>query len=175
MKLLILATILLVVYGCGTIPKSKQADFLPLKDAREIEGEYENYPDNNTKHEYQTINNIINWKANKTDTSKVLRVKINATDQTVEFVSYKLNGQINARKVKYVLKDNGFMLLKNRNFRLTGIPYILGYYDIKKIEIGLTNQKDLIINGIEESEGALLFVLGSSSPKHHFEYTFKRK
>ena len=168
-------SIFLAVVGCGAIPKYEKKNFVPVKNLKDIEGEYDNYPDNNTKFEYQTINNIINWKANKIDTFKVHSVTIKVANQIIEFISHKENGETVFKKVSYQLKDNGFIFLKNRNFRLTGIPYILGYYDIKKLELGLTNQKDLIINGIEQSEGALLFVLGSSSPKHNLNFVFKRK
>ena len=174
-KKLLLVFILFLTVGCATIPKYDLNNNAAVKKLYDLDGEYDNYPHSDTIREYQTINRIINWKANKTDTSKVYKIGISAGEKTLKFTSFKTDGKQEIRNIKGKLTGNGFVKLNNRNFRLTGIPYVLGYFDYKKIEIGLTKENDLIINGVEKSEGALLFVLGYGPPKHEFQFIYKRK
>ncbi len=63
--------------------------------------------------------------------------------------------------LKYRLRNNGFIKLRNRNFRIAGIPYIFGEYESIKFELGLTQNNDLIVHGYKDQAGGILIVLSS--------------
>jgi len=172
---LLLIPVFFVFIGCATVPKYDRSDFTAIKTLNDLNGEYDNYPLADTVRDYQTISRIINWKANKTDTAKVLKIEIDASESSLKLITHKSNGEHAVKNIRGKLTEHGFVKLKNRNLRLTGIPYILGYYDLKKVELGLTKEKDLIINGVEKGEGALLFIFGYGPPKHEFQFTYRRK
>ncbi len=168
---------MLFIQGCLTIPKYQKSAVKPIQEIRLLEGTYSNFNNNgiNNRNAYQ----LINWKANNVfsgDTTYFSAFNIRIlNDRTLSFSFSNSLGRTETKNIKYRMKNNGFIFLRNRNFRLTGIPYILGYYDIKKMEIGLTEKNELIINGVEKGEGAILIVLGSGYPKTNFSLTYDRK
>ncbi|OAQ38499.1 hypothetical protein A5893_13825 [Pedobacter psychrophilus] len=163
--------------ACLTIPKYKKSAIKPINDSRLLEGTYSNFNNNGINH--RTAFQLINWKANKinnADTTNFSTFNIRIlNDRTLSFNFSNSLGRTETKKVKFRVQDNGFFILRNHNFRLIGIPYILGYYDIKKMEIGLTEKNELIINGVEKGEGAILIVLGSGYPKTNFSLTYEKK
>ena len=177
LKTLLFLTSLLFIQSCLTVSKYQKSETTPLKDIRLLEGTYSNF--NNNGINYRNAYQLINWKANKTysaDTACFATFNIKVVNhKKINFAFQDSSGRSFSKAVKFKLKDNQFLLLKNRNFRLTGLPYILGYYDIKKLELGLDKNNDLIINGVEKGEGAILIVLGSGYPKTNFSLEYSRR
>jgi hypothetical protein len=74
----------------------------------------------------------------------------------------KKNDTVKSQTIKYKFKDDGFLHLKNRNTIISGIPYIFGGIDVKKVRIALNQNNDLILNDIFDSSGALLLIFGDA-------------
>lgn len=81
---------------------------------------------------------------------------------------FKKNGSEIKISRKYFVNNNGFIKLENES-QTSGIPYFIG----KKIELGITKNNELIINGSEYDESAILFI-PISLPKENFTYKFKK-
>jgi len=164
------------VFGCATIPKYKDADLIAIGNITNIEGVYENVPSNVEYRTYKTFDNAINWRKSKNDTIKFTSVKVKVLgDKLIQFTFLNTRNETKIINSKYKLNRNGFVTLKNRNFKLTGLPYIFGGYQINKIELGLTNQNQLILNGTKIDEGAILIIMPATIPKTAFIYKFERK
>ncbi|MES2388720.1 MAG: hypothetical protein V4543_12030 [Bacteroidota bacterium] len=64
--------------------------------------------------------------------------------------------------VKYEIKPDGYLYINNRNFLMAGIPYIFGGIDIKKLRLTRDSGRNLIIEEVYHSSGALLLIFGDS-------------
>jgi hypothetical protein len=62
---------------------------------------------------------------------------------------------------KFKLTNDGFLLIKNRNFRVLGLPYIIGGIDIKKRRLSLENG-NLVIDEVYHSSGGTLIIFSDS-------------
>lgn len=162
--------------SCASIHKYEESDLKEIKDVNEIEGIYENSETQNRKLNYQTIKSIIDFRNKIKDTTEIKSVEIKILDESkIQFIFKTLNGKDNKYSAAYKLNKNGLILLKNKNFRLTGLPYIFGGYQINKTEMGLTKQNKLVLNGVKVDEGAILIILPASFPKTKFTYKYDRK
>ena len=72
------------------------------------------------------------------------------------------NKILKSQTLEYIIKDDGYLYIKNRNTIVKGIPYIFGGVDIRKVRIALSENGDLIINDIFASSGALLLIFGDA-------------
>lgn len=176
-KYFIIILLLTVTFlSCATIPKYKDADLSAIKNISNIEGVYENVPSNVEYRAYKTFDNAINWRKSKDDTIKFSSVKVKVLgDKLIQFTFLNTSNATKVINAKYKLKRNGFVTLKNRNFKLTGLPYVFGGYQINKVELGLTNQNQLILNETKIDEGAILIIIPAGFPKDTFMYKFERK
>jgi len=166
----------LINVSCANLREYKEPDFQPIDDVRKIEGEYDNVPFNIKNQSYATFNNVIDWRKKKSDTIKFSSVSLKVlNDKLIQFNFANKTGNIKSVTAKYKVKKDGFVSLKNSNFKLTGLPYIFGGYELNKVEIGLTNSNQLILNGTKIDEGAILIILPASFPKTNYTYKFERK
>ena len=85
---------------------------------------------------------------------------------------FKKNGSEIKISRKYFVNNNGFIKLENES-QTSGIPYFIGGFQVKKIELGITKNNELIINGSEYDESAILFI-PISLPKENFTYRFNK-
>ncbi len=88
--------------------------------------------------------------------------QLNILDEKILEISY-LKDSIAFRQLrfKYKLTTDGFLLIKNRNFRALGLPYIFGSIDVKKRRLSLGNDC-LIIDEVYHSSGGLLIIFSDS-------------
>jgi hypothetical protein len=77
-------------------------------------------------------------------------------------VSY-LKHKISFRKfiLEYDLREDGYIYLKNRNFKILGIPFLWGGIDIRKLRLNCVDNY-LIIEEVYHSSGAILLIFGDS-------------
>ena len=163
-------------FSCASIKKYEESDLKEIKNVKEIEGTFENSETQNRKLNHQTIKSIIDFKNKIKDTSEIKTVEISVLSESkIQFIFITHNGMENKYNTEYELNQNGLISLKNKNFRLTGLPYIFGGYQINKTEIGLTKQNQLVLNGVKVDEGAILIILPASFPKTNFTYKYDRK
>ena len=143
--------------------------------AKEIEGEYENISSENKNIKLRSIKSYIDFRNKIKDTTEIRSVKISVlNDKKIQFSFKTVNGTENNYQSNYKFSKNGLILLKNKNFRLTGLPYIFGGYQINKTELGLTKQNQLFLKGVKVDEGAILIILQASIPKTNFREKYNR-
>lgn len=162
--------------SCASIKKYEENDLKEIKNVKEIEGIFENSETQNRKLNHQTIKSLIDFRNKIKDTSEINSVEISVlSENKIQFIFRTPKGKENKYDTEYKLNKKGLILLKNKNFRLTGLPYIFGGYQINKTEIGLTKQNQLVLNGVKVDEGAILLILPASFPKTNFTYKYDRK
>ena len=102
------------------------------------------------------------WDTTLIDNVDKYSLKINVLNTETIEISYLQDSTIFRQlKFKYKLTSNGFLLIKNRNVRVLGIPYILGAIDIKKRRLSLDNG-DLVIDEVYHSSGGTLVIFSDS-------------
>jgi len=159
--------------NCGGIPKYKDNN-QKITKATQIEGEYKNFDNDSLKFYHNSINGEINWRPKHIDTTKFTSVKIQVLNDKRLKLDFISNSTIlKSRIIKYRLRNNGFIKLRNRSFRVSGIPYIFGDYKLFKYEMGLTQTNDLILHGHKEEAGGILVVL-SSGRTYTINHTYQR-
>ncbi|GGI24719.1 hypothetical protein [Pedobacter mendelii] len=162
--------------SCASIKKYEESDLKEIRNVKEIEGEYENKSFENENLKYTSIKSYIDFRNRVKNTSEIKSVKILIlNDKKIQFTFKTENGNESNYETEYKLSANGLIFLKNKNFRLTGLPYIFGGYQINKTELGLTKENQLILNGVKVDEGAVLIILQASFPKTNFRNRYNRK
>lgn len=165
-----------IFVSCANLRNYNESDFVAIKDSKELEGNYENIPFNIQYRTYATFENVINWREKKSDTIKYSSVNLKILNtNSIQFKFTNKTGNEKIVRAKYKINKNGFLSLKNRNFKLTGLPYIFGGYEINKVELGLTNSNQLILNGAKIDDGAILIIFPASLPRTDYIYKFQRK
>lgn len=163
--------------SCACIKNYEESDLRRITNVKEIEGEYENKSSENENLEHKAMKNYIDFMNKIQDTTEIRSVKISiVNDKKIQFLFKSIGGIENIYESNFKLNKNGFILLKNKNFRLTGlgIPYIFGGYQINKTEVGLTKQNQLILNGVTIDEGAILIILPASFPRTNFREKYNK-
>jgi len=165
-----------IFVSCANVRKYGEADYIPIREAKKLEGNFENIPFNLEYRTYNTFDNAINWRKKKSDTVvKFSSVNLKILDHRfIQFSFTNEKGDVKTITANYSIKEDGFVSIKNRNFRLTGLPFIFGDYEINKVELGLTNTNQLILNGTRVKEGAFLIIFWSP-PGWKYLYEFERK
>jgi len=150
------------LYNCGSIPKYRDDNLKPITNVKEIEGEYRNYASDSLKLHHLSLNGEINWRKKDFDTTQFSSVKIkilNDKQLKLDFIFEKKI--LKSRIINYRLRHNGFIKLRSKNFRISGIPLIIGEYEVRKYELSLNQNNDLILHGIDDQAGGLLIILSA--------------
>jgi len=167
MKKIIYLVFVVSLYNCGSIPKYRDHNLKPITDVKQIEGVYKNYTNDSLKLHHLSLNGRFNWRKKEVDTNQYSSVKIKILDDKRLKLDFQIeNNNLKIKIIKYRLRNNGFIKLRNKNFRVSGIPYIFGEYAIKKFELGLSLDNNLILHGVDDEAGGLLIVL---SANHEFK------
>lgn len=171
-------TLLLPVVGltssCANLKPTTINNQIRIESAREIEGRYSNVALNHPEYRYHDLKALIDHtnQIETNDSIVSVGVKVlNGKELQFEFTG---QNQSNYRYTSnYELKD-GRIILRNRSFRLTGIPYLLGGYQYNKTELSLTNDKSLLVRSLQKEDGAFLIIIPASLPRSNFENIFIR-
>lgn len=170
-RLQILISLLPLTSSCVSLKPIDDAD--GILNAKEIEGRYTNSADNNENYSYHNLSAIIDFK-DKTQMSEITSVEIKIPDEDdIVFLFADKYGNSKPYTCKYRLKD-GKLFLRNKNFRLTGIPYLLGGYKINKTALAKNKNGDLLLSAVQVDEGAILFIFPASTPKSHFQNLYSK-
>ena len=161
--------------NCASMPKLALSSHQHIteKNITKINGTYSNFAANSDKYTHLTISGRLT-SSRLRDTISEIKLKI-LNDKKIQFSILKDQKEIDSKIVKYEIQNNGLLLLRNKNFRLHGIPWFFGDYEIRKYEIGLSNNGNLIINGIEKREGAHFMILWSPNIDYKFSDIYERK
>lgn len=170
MKNLIYLILLGLCFSCGGIKTYKCNDLKKMNDVSVIEGVYENMPQDSAKFYHRSFNGNINWRKKTKDTTSFETFEISILNKKrLKIDFFKSDSLIKNRVLKYRLRNNGFIKLRNNNFRIFGIPYVFGDYEMNKYQLGLTKDNNLILHGYTEEAGGLLIVLSGG---HAFDVKY---
>jgi hypothetical protein len=172
-KLKIIGICLLFI-NCASLTKfdSEDLQHITEKNIANLNGIYSNFAENSEKHIHLTLIGRLTSSKLK-DTISEVKIEI-LNDKEIRFSFLQNQIESDSKIVKYKLQNDGFLLLKNKNFRLHGIPWIFGDYEIRKYEIGLSKSGRLIMNGVEKREGAHLIILWSPSKNYKFTDIYEK-
>ena len=81
-----------------------------------------------------------------------------ANDKEINIKFIRDNQVLRKQTLKYKIKDDGFLHIKNRNTIFRGLPFIFGGIDVRKIRIALSENSELLINDVYSGYGAFLFI-----------------
>ncbi len=110
----------------------------------------------------------------KTDTKNYkIKVRIVYKDR-ISFCLLKNENKIDSISLNYKIRKDGFIYLKNKNFKTKWIPLVCGNFEINRTKIGLTNENNLILSNSYFIYGAVLFIIGDTR-KSNFSSEYKRK
>ena len=186
MKTTIFIFLLLSMISCATFEKTNNKNV--QLNIEKLNGKYSIFAmiqNNNKPYHYNSyyFNNANEnfyhkygrgeWDTIKYDTLTGGEFSVKILDKKRIVLNFYRKSQIvKSLNLKYKLKDN-WLYLKNKNFLFAGIPYIYGGIDIKKVRIGVNNRNNLIINTVNNSSGALLFIIGDAK-KWEYINEYKR-
>lgn len=63
--------------------------------------------------------------------------------------------------LRYRYREDGCVYVKNKNFKVIGLPYLLGGVDVRRLRLRMDGEL-LVIDEVHHSSGALLFVIGDA-------------
>ncbi|MDQ0477860.1 hypothetical protein [Chryseobacterium sp. MDT2-18] len=164
----------LFLTSCGSIKKYEGNDIVAISIAQQLEGSYEIYPENieirNYNNAYSIFNGFSNNEEKENINYKSFEISVNNDDLVFIFKSQD-NADLKVN-YKYKIEKNGFVRISNKS-KISGVPYLLGGIQIKKIELGKNILDQLIVTGTEIDESAVLLI-PVSLPKSNFIYKFKK-
>lgn len=163
----ILSLLSLLLMSCGSIRKYNETDYIKISDAKNLEGVYKINPVNS---EHRWYNNAYVLLNNKDENKNFTRFEIKIIDENTLNIIFKEHNLIT--KYNYKINKNGFVKISNQT-KISGIPYLIGGIRKIKIEFGKTKDNQLIINGTEIDESAILLI-PVSFPKQYFTYKFEK-
>ena len=170
---LISFTFILFLTSCGSIKKYEDNDIVRISIAQQLEGTYEIYPENvevkNYNNAFSIFNSFSDNEGKNNINFKSFDIKVIDDNLVFSFKSQDESDLI--VKYKYKIEKDGFVRISNKS-KVSGVPYLLGGIQIKKIEIGKDNLNRLIVNGTEIDESAILLI-PISLPKSNFSYKFQ--
>jgi len=102
-------------------------------------------------------------------------VRIEVLDKKkISFSLLKDNLKVDSSIVNYKIKNDGYIYLKNKNFKSNWIPILCGNFSINRTRLSLNNENSLILNNSNYFHGAILVIIGDSR-SFKFEGRYNRK
>ena len=124
---------------------------------------------------FDEINNGMFVKNIKTDASNSYTFKLNILNsKQIEINYYKNNHIIRQNTIRYKLKDDGYFYLKNRNFKIKGIPYVLGGFFYKRNRITLNTDNNLLFETSEFMSVGMFLLRVAPYSKMKYEKIYQR-
>ena len=103
------------------------------------------------------------------------KVKIEVQDKKTLLISLLDEEKIiDSIKIDYKIRKDGYLYLKNNNFKTEWIPGLCGNFELDRTRIGINNKNNLILNHSHYIYGAILFIIGDTK-KTGFGSEYKRK
>lgn len=93
-------------------------------------------------------------------------------DKKLKIIFYKNNIQTDIREFDYKKADNIY-LLKNKNVRIVGVPFLAGIIDSKRLYFYKKSDNSLEIKNLTDRSGAILLVMFLFNEHHQKTITYK--
>jgi hypothetical protein len=153
-------------YSFSPIKKfDKKTEHSNLETLKEYINSYNFITNENLK--FNDIDSILNG-----DVKYHIELKIsNNNELNVEL--FKNNYSLKKQQIKGELKKDGMFYLDNKYLKCNGIPYLFGGCQNDKRRIGISNNKNLIVNEASDNTGALLFLFWAGQ-SYNSTYEFQR-
>lgn len=170
MKLIIKLTILfLLLESCATFKPNSEMKYLSETTLKEISGIYDG-----KSLMYNLDRNLLR-NTLILDNSKLYTVELNLISENELEAKYFEDGILFEKKIfKVVYKNDGYLYLDNKNFKIVLIPYIFGRIDIQRVRISLDKNGDLIFEVSHFSSGAGLLIIELHMKTDRNKYIYKR-
>ena len=183
------------IFGCGSFPKrTVPAQYLNKNNINALNGKYTikaiysgptkdttsawNFSDSDLgiyPTFFDELNNGLLVKSIKTDPSKIytFSLKILSTKK-LEFNYFEDDSIIKQNTIKYRFKDDGYVYLKHKNFKIIGIPYVFGGFNTKRNRITLNKDTNLLFETSEFKSGGLFLLMINPYSKMKYEKIYQR-
>ena len=93
----------------------------------------------------------------------------------MEFNYFEDDSIIKQNTIKYRFKDDGYVHLKHKNFKIIGIPYVFGGFDTKRNRITLNKDTNLLFETSEFSSGGVALLMVYPIGKMKYQKIYQRK
>lgn len=78
----------------------------------------------------------------------------------ISFYTLKNKEIIDSITFKYKIKNDGFLYLKDSNFKINNVPFLFGGFEINRRRLGLNEKGNLIFESSYYIYGAILVIIG---------------
>jgi hypothetical protein len=124
---------------------------------------------------FDEIDNRWLKRSIKIDTLKQYAFSLNVITPKMLAVHLLENDSIIRKKwIRFRLGKDGYLYLKNTNFKIRGIPYVFGDIDKKRIRLTLTEDNNLLFETSEFNSGGLFLLMINPYTKMKYEKIFRR-
>jgi hypothetical protein len=124
---------------------------------------------------FDEFNNGIFVKQLKIDSIQNYSFSLKILNSKRIEVSYLKNDTVvRQQTMRYILKPNGYLYIKHRNFKIIGIPYILGGFLKKRKRLTLNANNDLIFETVETVSAGMFLLKVVPYLKTYYAKNYKR-
>lgn len=124
---------------------------------------------------FDEIDSRLLTKSIKIDSSESYTFDLKVLNPKWIELNYLANEKsIRKQIIKYKIKEDGYLYLKNRNFKIKGIPYLFGEFNVKKNRITLNKENNLIFESSEFSSGGVALLMVYPVSKAKYQKIYKR-
>ena len=90
-------------------------------------------------------------------------VKLKVINKNEILISQCNNDQkMDSVLLRYKLKSNGYIYIKNKNFKINGVPYLFGGFELNRVRMTVSNENNLVINSTHYFYGSFLILFGDA-------------
>jgi hypothetical protein len=182
-------------FGCASFPKKREtSSLIKLTNIQQLNGKYSlreiysgptkdtasawNFSESDLGHYptfFDELNNGMFVKQLKTDASNSYTFTLNILNsKRIEINYFKDDCIINQNTIRYKFKDDGYFYLKNRNFKIKGIPYVLGGFFYKRNRITLNKDNNLLFETSEFMSVGMFLLRVAPFSKMKYEKIYQR-
>lgn len=172
----------MLIQSCATFPKSStnqqrltENNLTRINGQYKVKAERDSLIDNTLNQYHNAFKKFYRGKGRGSKDTMKVDILDNYTFEIrliekkhIEVIYLKDNISVRKFKLKYELKADGYVYLKNKNLKVSGVPYLFGSIDIKKLRLSFIDNY-LIVEEIRHSSGAILFIFGDSKTWHNID------
>ena len=124
---------------------------------------------------FDELNNGVFVKSIKIDTSKQYTFFLKILNSNKMQLDYHENDSIiRSNKIRYSLRNDGYVYLHHRNFKIIGIPYLFGGFHKKRNRLTLTLEQNLHFETSEFMSGGIFLLKVVPLNKSKYQKIYKR-
>ncbi len=110
---------------------------------------------------YNFFNNSSRSLNEFQDSTYLVKLKVINKNEILIF-QYNNDQKMDSILLKYKLKSNGYIYIKNKNFKINGVPYLFGGFELNRIRMTVSNENNLVINSAHYFYGSFLILFGDA-------------